>query len=281
MKVIRYIKELEYTLKPFRLQGQRIGFVPTMGALHEGHLSLIRKTVEQNEITIVSIYVNPAQFNDKNDFNNYPRDFEKDYKLAESVGCNFVFAPGDEEMYPVKDEREFDLGILGLVMEGKYRPGHFNGVAKIITRLFDAVNPDQAYFGQKDFQQLAIIRKIVHDFKYNITIIACPILRENDGLAMSSRNLLLTPEHRAAAPIIYQTISKTKDLINKTSVREMEEFVIKSIDSNPLFKVEYFEIVDSATLLKVNTINPEKPVTACIAVFAGKIRLIDNIEIIS
>ena len=281
MKVIRYIKELEYALKPFRLQGQRIGFVPTMGALHEGHLSLIRKSVEQNRITIVSIYVNPAQFNDKNDFNNYPRDFEKDYKLAESVGCNFIFAPGDEEMYPVKDEREFDLGILGLVMEGKYRPGHFNGVAKIITRLFDVVNPDQAYFGQKDFQQLAIIRKIVHDFNYNITITACPILRENDGLAMSSRNLLLTLEHRAAAPIIYQTISKTKDLINKTSVREIEDFVIKSIDSSPILKVEYFEIVDSATLLKVNTINPEKPVTACIAVFAGKIRLIDNIEIIS
>lgn len=281
MKVIRYIKELKDSLKLFRLQSQRIGFVPTMGALHEGHLSLIRKSVEQNEITIVSIYVNPAQFNDKNDFKNYPRDFEKDCKLAESVGCSFVFAPGDEEIYPVKDEREFDLGTLGLVMEGKHRPGHFNGVAKIITKLFDAVNPDQAYFGQKDFQQLAIIRKIVHDFNYNINIVACPILRENDGLAMSSRNLLLTPEHRAAAPVIYQTISKIKELINKISIREIEDFVINSIDSSRLLKVEYFEIVDSATLLKVNIIIPEKPVTACIAVFAGEIRLIDNIEIIS
>jgi pantoate--beta-alanine ligase len=281
MQVIRHIKELQAVLNEHRLQGDDIGLVPTMGALHDGHLSLIKTSVRQNKVTVVSIYVNPTQFNDENDLRKYPRNIEQDCILVESTGSKIVFAPSDEEMYPEPDRREFDFGLLDLVMEGKHRPGHFNGVAKIITKLFDAVKPNRAYFGQKDFQQLAIIRKLVRDQKINIDIIACPIVRENDALAMSSRNTLLNPKQRAAAPLIYQTLIAAKKLFIDRNIEEIKKFVQISIQSSPLLKLEYFEVVDSATLQSVEIIKPGKSVTACIAVLAGNIRLIDNIEYIS
>ncbi len=281
MKVIRYIKELQHTLQQSKLQGCTIGFVPTMGALHKGHLYLVNASVSQNKLTIVSIYVNPAQFNDKNDLSNYPRDLEKDCKLLEETGCNIVFAPNDQEMYPEPDLRKFEFGQLGMIMEGLHRPGHFNGVAKIVTRFFDIIQPNRAYFGRKDFQQLAIVRKMVSDFNYNIEIVACPIVRESDGLAMSSRNMLLSAEHRAAAPIIYKTLSAAKELFLNNDYKQLSDNIIKSIHLSPLLKVEYCQVVNSLTLQEVERYYPGIPVTICVAVNAGKIRLIDNIEFIS
>jgi pantoate--beta-alanine ligase len=281
MKVIRSIQELNDTLNPLRIQGNQIGFVPTMGALHEGHLSLVSVCVQQNDISVVSIYVNPTQFNNGNDLKNYPRDLEKDSKFLKPAGCDYIFAPDDQEMYPEEDLRRFDFGLLGSVMEGKHRPGHFNGVAQIVTKLFDAVKPDRAYFGQKDFQQLAIVRSLVKKSGYNIVITACPIIREKDGLAMSSRNLLLTPEHRAIAPRIYKALMEGKSLIFSKSPVEIEEIIISTINSNLLLKVEYCQVVNPETLQPLRELIPEKPGIICIAVFAGNIRLIDNVEFIS
>jgi pantoate--beta-alanine ligase len=281
MKVIRSIQELNDTLNPLRIQGNQIGFVPTMGALHEGHLSLVSVCVQQNDISVVSIYVNPTQFNNRNDLINYPRDLEKDSKFLKPAGCDYIFAPEDQEMYPEEDNRRFDFGLLGSVMEGKHRPGHFNGVAQIVTKLFDAVKPDRAYFGQKDFQQLAIVRSLVKKSGYNIVITACPIIREKDGLAMSSRNLLLTPEQRAIAPGIYKALMEGKGLIFSKSPVEIEEIIISTINSNPLLKVEYCQVVNPESLQPLRELIPGKPGIICIAVFAGNIRLIDNVEFIS
>jgi len=281
MKVIRTIVALKNALKPYRLKSHNIGFVPTMGALHEGHLSLVRTSTRQNEVSVVSIFVNPNQFNNTNDLNNYPRDLDKDCRFLEQTGCDFIFAPDVKEMYPEEDFCQFEFGSLGTVMEGKHRPGHFNGVAQIVTKLFDIVNPDKTYFGQKDFQQLAIIRNLVKKYNYKINIVACPIIRESDGLAMSSRNLLLTKGHRAIAPIIYKTLLEGKEQMHKKSPQEIVSYIIESINSTSLLSVEYCQIVDPETLQPVSTINPVKPPIACIAVFAGKIRLIDNVEFIS
>ncbi len=258
-----------------------IGFVPTMGALHNGHLSLLEKCLSVDNISVVSIYVNPSQFNDKSDFSNYPRNMQNDTELLMKNGCHIVFAPDNKEMYPVEDIRVFDFGNMATIMEGKFRPGHFNGVAQIVTKLFDAVEPHRAYFGRKDFQQLAIIRKIVHDYNYKIEIIDCPILREPDGLAMSSRNALLSPEQRKAAPLIYNTLSEIPKMIFHTDITTISSFVESTINSSPFLQVEYFQIVDTHTLDPVTKLTPERPATACIAVFTGNMRLIDNIELIS
>ena len=252
-----------------------------MGALHDGHLSLLKQCHAENNISVVSIYVNPTQFNDRNDFQNYPRNFQNDIVLLEENGCDILFLPDDKEMYPEPDIREFDFGAMGLVMEGKYRPGHFNGVAQIVTKLFDAVSPNRAYFGRKDFQQLAIIRKITTDYNYPIEIVECPIIREPDGLAMSSRNTLLTPDQRRAAPEIYQTLCKVCEMTNQNDIDAIHTYVEKSINSNPFLQLEYFQIVDTFTLNPLSKLTPEIPATACIAVFAGSVRLIDNIELIS
>jgi pantoate--beta-alanine ligase len=259
----------------------RLGFIPTMGALHEGHLSLVRKSKSDNDITIVSIYVNPTQFNDKNDLKNYPRNLERDLSLLESVNCDYIFMPEDQEMYPETDTRVFDFDQMGSIMEGKHRPGHFNGVAQIVTKLFDIVKPDRAYFGQKDFQQLAIIRQLVNRLNYPIEIVGCPIVREPDGLAMSSRNQLLTEEYRRAAPLIYQTLRAAKEMVASADVSAIQKYVDTVINSHPLLKLEYFKIVESSTLESLKSLHPKTAATACIAVFAGKVRLIDNIELFS
>jgi pantoate--beta-alanine ligase len=258
-------------------QTASIGFVPTMGALHRGHISLVEKAKKENEIVVVSIFVNPTQFNDPGDLQRYPRNLEADLKLLEPTGCDFVFAPDVNEIYPEPDTRVFEFGYLSQVMEGKFRPGHFNGVAQVVSKLFDIVKPGKAYFGQKDFQQLAIIKKLAKDFYPSIQIVACPIVREPDGLAMSSRNMLLTVDQRNEAVLISQTLFKAKNLTYHNSVKELAEWVTTEVNKSKWLDVEYFEIVDESTLLPVVAWEDEGTKVGCIAAYCGKIRLIDNI----
>jgi len=256
----------------------RIGFVPTMGALHEGHLSLVRCCRAENDIVVVSIFVNPTQFNDKEDMANYPRTLDRDLELLREENTDVVFCPTVEEMYPEPDTRTFDLGGLDATMEGAFRPGHFNGVVQIVTKLFDVVQPHRAYFGEKDFQQLTIIRYIVNQLHIPVQVVSCPIVREPDGLAMSSRNMLLGPNERQAAPIISQVLFKAKNLKHTLSVDELKKWVVAQIDANPYLKTEYFEIVDDVKLQPVSSWEDPVSKVGCIAVRAGKIRLIDNIR---
>jgi len=256
--------------------GIRIGFVPTMGALHQRHLSLVMRSKRENEVTVVSIFVNPTQFNDSRDLEKYPRTLDADINLLSQVGCDIVFAPTVDEMYPEKDTRIFNFGTLETVMEGKHRPGHFNGVAQIVSKLFDAVQPHIAYFGEKDFQQLAIIREMVKQLNYTITIAGCPIVRESSGLALSSRNMLLSAEEHKKAPIIYQILSESCIFVAQKQPHEVRNWVLNKFQNTGL-DVEYFEIVDGYSLQPVSSWNESDYIVGCIAVFCGKIRLIDNI----
>lgn len=276
MKIIKTRKELSEFRGALNL-GAKIGFVPTMGALHEGHLSLVRQAKKENNVVVVSIFVNPTQFNNKEDLDKYPRMPEDDMALLEKEKVDVAFLPEVEEMYPVPDTRQFDFSPLDTVMEGRFRPGHFNGVGQVVSKLFDFVKPHNAYFGQKDFQQLAIIQKLVKDYNFSVNIVGVPIVREKDGLALSSRNLRLTPEQRQAAPLIYKTLTQSLKQKENYSVEETKEFVIQTINSNPLLEVEYFEIVDSETLQEIQNWGQCSSPVGCIAVFAGKIRLIDNL----
>lgn len=258
-----------------------VGFVPTMGALHNGHLSLVKKAVSESPLLVVSIYVNPAQFNDPEDLKNYPRTPDNDLSVLCTVmrKNDIVFTPGDSEVYPEEDNRNFSFGNLDLVMEARHRPGHFNGVAKVVTRLFDIVRPDIAYFGIKDLQQLAVIRKLAARAGNSIRITGCPIVREPDGLAMSSRNMLLEPSIRAKAGIIFRTISEASEMIRERSISEIKQYVNTRIGGTPGFSVEYFEIADDTDLMPVeekDQLQAGKHYYACIAVKAGRIRLIDN-----
>jgi len=282
MKVFNKVKELQDHLKSIKTSPK--GFVPTMGALHKGHLSLIEKSISECPLTVVSIFVNPTQFNDQNDFARYPRTLQTDLTLLSTILREYdaVFAPPEEEIYPAGLEREnYDFGKLDKVMEGLYRPGHFNGVAQVVSRLFDIVKPDIAYFGQKDFQQLVIIRELVKRKGFPVKITGCPVVREPDGLAMSSRNILLEPDLRQKAGIIFKTLSEASEMLKHADVPEIKEFVTASINSTPGFRLEYFEIVDENELQPViskNSMQEDKKYFGCIAVWAGKIRLIDNIE---
>lgn len=278
MKIVHTINDLHTLLCPHMGKGI-IGFIPTMGALHEGHLSLVRKSVSENNFSVVSIFVNPTQFNDKKDLETYPRDLDKDCQLLEKTNCDIVFAPNVDEMYPEPDTRKFNFGALEKVMEGEHRPGHFNGVGQIVSKLFDIVKPDKAYFGLKDFQQLAIIRKLVKDFHYPVEIVPCKILRESDGLAMSSRNALLTADKRKAAPEIYRILSEVKRRFPHSDLLELKSYVVNEFDKQSELKLEYFEIVDDKELQPIRSSSVNVPCTACIAVFAGKIRLIDNVQL--
>jgi pantoate--beta-alanine ligase len=278
MLVVETKKEISELTAKLIKEGKTVGFVPTMGALHLGHTSLVTKSVKENDYTIVSIFVNPTQFNDKNDLVNYPRTLDKDLKMLSDAGCDFVFYPSVNEMYPEPDTRVFEFDNIGNVMEGKHRPGHFNGVAQIVSKLFEAVPANNAYFGDKDFQQLAIIKQLVRKYNIAINIIPCPIVREPDGLAMSSRNMLLTPEQRKNAVVISQTLFKAKQLVDEKKVDELKQWVIEQVNANPFLEVEYFEIVDDTELKTI--VNWNEPVNkiGCIAVKVGKIRLIDNIR---
>lgn len=261
-----------------KAKGRTIGLVPTMGALHEGHISLVKSAKQHTNVVIVSIFVNPTQFNNPKDLEKYPRTIEQDSALLKEAGVDIIFAPSAEEMYPEEDTRIFEFGDLDRVMEGAFRPGHFNGVAQIVSKLFDAVNPDKAFFGDKDFQQLAIIQRMVKDYSYHVEIVPCPIVREADGLAMSSRNMRLTRDHRNAAPEIYQVLKSSINKKSTCSVGQVKQYVIDEVTKNPLLDVEYFEIVNGTTLKPITTWNECETIFGCIAVFAGDIRLIDNIR---
>lgn len=277
MEVVTKIADLQKKIAEIRTNGGTVGLVPTMGALHNGHLELVKRCVAENSICVVSVFVNPTQFNDKNDLLHYPRTLDADCKLLESAGCAIAFAPEVEEMYPVEDTRVFNLGAVAEVMESKYRPGHFNGVAQIVSNLFDAVQPDRAYFGEKDFQQIAVIRSMVKLLNYPVEIVACPIVREDDGMALSSRNLRLTPEQRKNAVSISQTLFKSRTFAEQHSVAETIDYVVNTLNSVPDLDVEYFEIVNGNTLLSVNDWSDSDYIVGCITVYCGEVRLIDNI----
>jgi len=282
MNVIGKVRELQTLL--CKLQLSPVGLVPTMGALHPGHISLVESAIQQCPVVVVSIFVNPNQFNDKNDLKNYPRNLESDLHLLSKVlrENDIVFTPDEKEIYPDEDIRQFHFGNLDNVMEALHRPGHFNGVAQVVSRLFDIVRPDIAIFGLKDFQQVAVIRTLVKQTEKKVKIIGMPVMREADGLAMSSRNQLLEPSIRKDASIIYKTISIAAEMLTKHDIPEIKSFVEKSINNIKGFEVEYFEIVDDTDLIPVNKradMDKEKQYSGCIAVKAGMVRLIDNIEI--
>lgn len=277
MKVVNRVAELEAALAGCPKEG--IGFVPTMGALHAGHRSLVERARRENDLVVVSVFVNPTQFNDKNDLRNYPRTPEADCAVLEAAGADVVFMPSVEDIYPESDTRIFDFGMVDKVMEGATRPGHFNGVAQVVSRLFELVKPYNAYFGEKDFQQIAVIKAMVRQLNIDVNIVECPIVRGEDGLALSSRNELLTPEHRKAAPHIYATISQSAENMQSMTPAELTQWVVATIDSNPLLKTIYFEAVDALTMQRVESWDESERIQGCIAVQVGDIRLIDNIRI--
>jgi len=258
-------------------KGKTIGFVPTMGALHEGHLVLIRKAASENDFVVVSIFVNPIQFNNPEDLAKYPRTLEEDIQKLEGTGCSLVFAPSADEMYPEPDLTEFDFGQLDKVMEGKFRPGHFKGVAIVVKRLFEIVNPHKAYFGEKDFQQLAIIKKMVSMFQMPVQIVPCPIVRESDGLAMSSRNARLSLEERAEAPVMYKELSGIKENYSWLITEGIKQLVTGEIQESRYFRVEYVDVVDTETLLPFEDWQDAEHAVVCVAAYLGGVRLIDNI----
>lgn len=279
MKLIKTIKELHKEILPLRAANKTVGFVPTMGALHEGHLSLVKQCLADNDVCVVSIFVNPTQFNDKEDLKKYPRNVEKDCRLLNTISENLiVFNPSESEVYPEPDTRIFDFGQIDKVMEGKFRPGHFNGVAQVVSRLFDIVKPDRAYFGEKDFQQLAIIRHMVRQMKFDVQIVPMPIVREQSGLALSSRNARLTDVQRASAVNISKILFKSRNEMYKhLTIAETIKKVTDQINAVQNLEVEYFEIVDGTTLQPLNDWRESEYVVGCIAVFCGEVRLIDNI----
>lgn len=277
MKVISSVYQLIAFLANHPNKGS-LGFIPTMGALHKGHASLIKKSLSQNSLSICSIFVNPTQFNNKKDFNNYPNRLDKDLKLLKKIGCDVVFTPSKEAIYPNGvPSKEFDFGLLDKVMEGARRPGHFNGVAMVVSRLFEIIRPQRAYFGEKDFQQLAIIKSLTAQKFKSIEIIPCNTLREKDGLAMSSRNLLLDKRYRAAAPRIYQRLLAVQERAKNVSVSELQSWVENAFKNDDDLVLEYFEIADAKSLKKSDNWSDFPKHVACVAVFAGTTRLIDNI----
>lgn len=279
MQIFYSINTLQDFLKSQRREGNSIGLVPTMGALHKGHLSLIEASKAQNGLTVCSIFVNPTQFNNAHDLSIYPRTLEADCEMLESVSCEVVFAPNAHDIYPTLPNLKFDFGDLERVMEGKFRPGHFNGVGIVVSKLFNIIQPDHAYFGQKDLQQCAIINRLVKDLSHNLKLHICPTQRETDGLAMSSRNRNLTPEQRQTAPEIYKALQKAVELLKgKNSSQSVKGFITSQLDNTQGIEVEYFEISDFETLQPINELSEGKT-ALCIAAFMGKTRLIDNVII--
>lgn len=278
MKVVNNIEELKGYLAEEKQNNRSIGFVPTMGALHDGHLSLVERCVAENDVCVVSVFVNPTQFNDKNDLATYPRTLDKDCVLLEPAGCMYVFAPSAEEMYPEPDTRTFDFGTVSEVMEGARRPGHFNGVAQVVSKLFYIVEPDNAYFGEKDFQQIAVIRAMVEQLGISVKVNACPILREADGLALSSRNVRLTDAQRQKAPVIARTLKESTTFVPERSVQEVIDYVVSTLNGESEMEVEYYEIVDGNTLEPIKSWSDSTCPVGCITVYCGKVRLIDNIK---
>ena len=277
MKTFSKVSDVKKELATLDSAG--IGFVPTMGALHAGHRSLVEKARRECKTVVVSVFVNPTQFNDKNDLRNYPRTPEADAAILEAAGADYVLMPSVEEIYPEPDTREFDFGQVDKVMEGATRPGHFNGVAQVVSRLFAIVEPRKAYFGEKDFQQIAVIKAMVEQLGLDVEIVECPIIRDVDGLALSSRNTLLTAEYRAAAPHIYEVISQCAAKSKELTPAELTKWVVEQVEADGLLKVIYFQAVDATSLQQVTSWEESPRIQGCIAVQAGEIRLIDNIKI--
>lgn len=280
MQVFHKIVELQNKLFEDRKNGKSVGLVPTMGALHEGHASLVKKGVKDNDVTVVSVFVNPTQFNDPKDLSSYPRDIEADCKLLEEVGADYVFTPSVEEMYPTPDTRHFEFPPISTVMEGAHRPGHFNGVCQVVSRLFYITRPDKAYFGEKDWQQIAVVKAMVRSLNLNVKIVECPIIRDTDGLARSSRNALLSADEREIAPNIFKALKESIEYSKKHNINETHDYVVEKINSVNGLEVEYFEIVDGNTLQRVSDWNDSEYIVGCITVYCGKrpVRLIDHIK---
>lgn len=278
MNIVNKISELRLALDECRGRGCSIGLVPTMGALHEGHASLVRRSVAENDVTVVSVFLNPTQFNDPKDLERYPRTLEADCELLDACGADIVFAPGVEEIYPEPDTRCFSYPPTDSVMEGAMRPGHFNGVCQIVSKLFSYVEPDKAYFGEKDYQQIAVIHRMVADLGFGLEIVPCPVIRQSDGLAMSSRNTLLSDEERQTAANIYRVLNESRTL--GLTVQQTHDYVVNEIDAIPMLEVQYFNIVDGDTLADVSSWDEAQSVVGCITVFCGEkpIRLIDHIR---
>lgn len=278
MNIVNKISELRLALDECRGRGCSIGLVPTMGALHEGHASLVRRSVAENDVTVVSVFLNPTQFNDPKDLERYPRTLEADCELLDACGADIVFAPSVEEVYPEPDTRCFNYPPTDSVMEGAMRPGHFNGVCQVVSKLFSYVEPDKAYFGEKDYQQIAVIRRMVADLGFGLEIVPCPVIRQSDGLAMSSRNTLLSDEERQTAANIYRVLNESRSL--GLTVQQTHDYVVKEIDAIPMLEVQYFNIVDGDTLADVTSWDEAQSVVGCITVFCGEkpIRLIDHIR---
>lgn len=275
------VTEIKQQISEIKKKGLSIGFVPTMGALHDGHLSLIREAKNENDIVIASIFVNPIQFNDKNDLINYPRDIKRDSELLESAECDYLFHPDESEMYPEPAAGIFHFNGLDQVMEGKFRPGHFNGVAVVVKRLFEIINPDKAYFGLKDYQQLLIIHKLTKEYNLPVEIIPCPTFREEDGLAMSSRNQRLSKQERKQATLLYEVLKMVKIQSGFSTISEIKEHVDRIFVKTKDVRLEYFEIVDMYSLEPLKRWAESKNVIACIAAWVGNVRLIDNIILFS
>jgi len=280
MRIFEKVVDLQNELFEVRRQGKTVGLVPTMGALHDGHASLVRQSVQQNDVTVVSVFLNPTQFNDKGDLDRYPRTLDADCKLVEACGADYVFAPSVSEMYPTPDTRHFEFPPQSTVMEGAKRPGHFNGVCQVVSRLFYITRPNRAYFGEKDWQQIAVVKRLVDFINMNIEIVECPIVRDEDGLAKSSRNSLLSADERAIAPNIYKVLKSSTNEAEKMSVQQLHDKVVADINAIEGLEVEYFDIVDGNTLLPVQSWDDTPYVVGCITVYCGKtpIRLIDHIK---
>lgn len=280
MKIIRKVDELKNAVASFKAEGRSVGLAPTMGALHAGHISLVDRARRENDAVVVSVFVNPTQFNNATDLQTYPRTEEADCSKLEAAGVDIAFIPTVEEMYPQPDTRQFDLGEVAAVMEGPMRPGHFNGVAQVVSKLFSFVNPDRAYFGEKDFQQIAVIRRMVEIEKFPIEIVDCPICREADGLALSSRNVRLTPENRAQAPMIHKTLLESVDWADTLPLDETRRKVVAQLNAIPCMEVEYYEIVDPLTMQPLQSWDTPHNGNAvgCITCYCGDVRLIDNIK---
>ena len=280
MKIIDTVAALQLAVTEAKQQGLSVGLVPTMGALHEGHASLIRQCVAENQLTVVSVFVNPTQFNDPKDLQHYPRTFEADAHLIASLGGDIVFAPSVEEIYPQEDKRVFSYPPIDTVMEGARRPGHFNGVCQIVSKLFDMVSPDKAYFGEKDFQQIAVVRAMMRDLGYKFQLVPCPIVRETSGLALSSRNALMSEDERVLATNIYRTLRESVVFSQAHTVAETQQFVVNQLNALEGLEVEYYEIVNGETLETVTSWEDAAQIQGCITVFCGArpVRLIDNIS---
>lgn len=280
MKVVNTIKELQAMLSEYRSEGKTIGLVPTMGALHAGHASLVERSVRENDVTVVSIFLNPTQFNDKTDLEKYPRTLDADCALLTEVGATIAFAPSVEEVYPEPDTRQFSYPPTDSVMEGAFRPGHFNGVCQIVSKLFSYVDADKAYFGEKDFQQIAVIRRMVADLGFRVEIVPCPVIREESGLARSSRNTLLSEEERNIAANIYRVMKESVPMAETHTVSEVHDYVVAQINAVEGLEVQYYSIVDGETLADVASWADAPHVVGCITVYCGAapIRLIDHIK---